>query len=114
MSNGNAVQLAVQLDASDLQIGTEELANICKSVNQSLATIAQLASSTGTWIANTAAKVANTAAQWALLLPGTATENRWTGPPVQRYEKSPDLTVEACVRVTYLPRQSPAKYCQRT
>ena len=28
--------------------------------------------------------------------------------------KSPDLSVEACVRITYLPGQSPAKYCRRT
>ena len=28
--------------------------------------------------------------------------------------KSPNLPVKACVRVTYLPGQLPAKYCQRT
>ena len=36
MSNGNAVQLAVQLETADLQIGTEELADICDSLNQSM------------------------------------------------------------------------------
>ena len=41
MGNGNAVQLAVRLDAADLQIGTEELVNVCESLNQSLSVIAQ-------------------------------------------------------------------------
>ena len=28
--------------------------------------------------------------------------------------KSPDPKIRACVRITYLPGQSPAKYCRRT
>ena len=35
-------------------------------------------------------------------------------PEVICKRKSPDFSVEACVRITYLPGQSPAKYCRRT
>ena len=35
---------------------------------------------------------------------------RWT---VAGIKKHPDISVGVCVRVTYLPGQSPAKYCRR-
>ena len=43
---------------------------------------------------------------------------RWTIPAVIRYvyikKKTTTFVVVFCVRVTYFPRQSPAKYRQRT
>ena len=45
---------------------------------------------------------------------GTATGNRWTGPPkILCIRKTPTYWSGLCVRVTYFPRQSPAKYRQR-
>ena len=92
MKTNEVVQLDVQLDASNLQIGTEELANICESVNQSLATIAQ----------------------WAMFLPGTATGNRWTHLSIKIYQK-PLTFVRGFlyVGITYFHGQSPGNYRRR-
>jgi len=44
----------------------------------------------------------------SIVLPSASV--RWT----LAGRKNPDLSIGAYVRVTYLPRQSPAKYCRRT
>ena len=45
---------------------------------------------------------------------GTATGNRWTVHRSHSYKrKTPTLRLRFYVRVTYLPGQSPAKYCRR-
>ncbi len=54
------------------------------------------------------------AAPAAKNMPGSATRNRWTRPPFPGKSKTSYFRRRFCVRVTYLPGQSPAKYCQRT